>query len=56
MKTDLENYIFWFETGSGFGERGGTHLQKTPRRWYGYTFFKGEKSENSKFYISSSLC
>ena len=28
LKTGVENYIFWSETGSGFGEPGGTPLQR----------------------------
>ena len=28
LKTGVENYIFWPETGSGFGEPGGTPPQR----------------------------
>ena len=31
LKTGVENVIFWSETGSGFGETGGTHPPRIPR-------------------------
>ena len=31
LKTGVENGIFWSEIGSGFGEPGGTPLQRIPR-------------------------
>ena len=30
LKTGVENYIFWFEIGSGFGEPGGTPQPRIP--------------------------
>ena len=31
LKKDVENYIFWSEIGSGFGEPGGTPPPRIPR-------------------------
>ena len=31
LKTDVKNYIFWCEIGSGFGELGGTRPPRIPR-------------------------
>ena len=31
LKTGVENYIFWSEIGSGFGEPGGTPQPRIPR-------------------------
>ena len=31
LKTGVENYIFWSERGSGFGEPGGTSPPRIPR-------------------------